>query len=411
VTLQKTTGLAAADVAGAWTLARLLRGEAPDGIDFASLPDIWQKLAVAVRDRRNGCNAVEIWESELALLPPDQAHVLRASVLTVDPKATPTPPQSRGMTAGELLKAPLPPLRWLVPDYVVRPGLILLGGAPKVGKSWLSLQIARAVARGGKVLDKCANSGSVIYFALEDGAARLQDRIRRVGWTGEEDVRFFFGNDLPHLDDGGLETLESDIATRHPVLVVIDSFAAAKSGKLDENDGGQVAELMYALSRLANDYDLSLIVVHHHRKMTTGSPLGDLRGSGALGGAADAILALYRERGAPECKLGMDSRDAAGGDWALGFTGCEWTMLGGAEIADAKKSERNIAKALRSLGPDGGTIDDVIHAAGGMRRQDALNALQALVAAGSAELDDKVPAGEKGGRPTKIYRFIGGEVV
>ncbi len=392
------------DPLGAWTIARLLCGEPIDGVNVAALSEPYGMIALNVSERRNGKKAEEIFEQVLAGLKPEVARGIREAVFATDPQKA--RPRMRGMSAGDLLKANLPPLRWVIQDLLPRPGVGILGGAPKAGKSWLSLQMARGVSIGETVLERTVlEKGRVLYYALEDGPSRLQRRILQANWKGNEDVIFLFGDSLPPLDDGGLVTLESDIVAHKPVLAIIDSLAAAKTGRLDENDGGQVAELMYAISRMSHNYDLSLLIVHHHRKMTTGSPLGDLRGSGAIGGAADAIMALYRERGESESKLGLDSRDAEGGDWTLGFTGCGWTFLGGPEIVEQKKSERNITKALKTLGDAGGTLEDVIREIGGMRRQDALNALQGLVDAGTAECQD-IPQ-TSAGRPRRVYRFIG----
>ena len=47
--------------------------------------------------------------------------------------------------------ATFPPLSWVVPDLIPE-GMTLLVGGPKIGKSWLSLDIALAVASGGRAL-------------------------------------------------------------------------------------------------------------------------------------------------------------------------------------------------------------------------------------------------------------------
>ena len=320
-----------------------------------------------------------------------------------EPRAVPRS-RSRSRTAAELLKADLPPHRWLVDGLLVRPGLTLLGGQPKVGKSWLALQLARAVALGAEVLQRPASQpGSVLYYALEDGPSRLQARLRTAGWDGAENVRFLFGDAIPPLDTGGLTALAADIQLRKPALVVIDSLAAAKSSNLAENDSGQVAELMYTLARLCSAHDLSMLVVHHHRKVTTGSPLADLRGSGALGGAADSILALYRERNAPESRLGLDSRDTVGGDWTLEFTGSGWRLVGEAALADRSKDERAIARALHSFGPTGASIVDEAVSAG-LRQADARTALRTLIEQRKV-IAEKLPVAEHAGRPRKNYRL------
>ena len=68
------------------------------------------------------------------------------------------------------------PIKYVVPGYIVE-GLTLLAGKPKIGKSWLLLHAAIAVARGEFALGNVhCIEGDVLYCALEDGPRRLQSR-------------------------------------------------------------------------------------------------------------------------------------------------------------------------------------------------------------------------------------------
>lgn len=46
-----------------------------------------------------------------------------------------------------LYQQPLLPIPYVV-DGLLAPGLYILGGSPKVGKSWMALQLCLAVSRG-----------------------------------------------------------------------------------------------------------------------------------------------------------------------------------------------------------------------------------------------------------------------
>ena len=386
---------------GNWMLSRVLHGMPLDGFDPEDLPPPYPRL-IAAALAAGRANAIPVIQAQLDKLPDELRLPILVALKLLNPHKPRAAPLARSRTAADLLKADLPPHRWLVDGLLVRPGLTLLGGQPKVGKSWLSLQLARAVALGADVLQRpTSQPGAVLYYALEDGPSRLQARLRAAGWDGAENVRFLFGDAIPPLDAGGLSALAADIQLRRPALVVLDSLAAAKSSDLAENDSGQVAELMYALARLCSAHDLSMLVVHHHRKLTTGSPLADLRGSGALGGAADAILALYRERNAPESRLGLDSRDTVGGDWTLEFSGSGWRLVGETALADLGKDERAIARILQGVGPTGASLVEIASTAG-LRQQDVRSALKALIQKGQLIREELPAAG--GGRHRKIYR-------
>ena len=74
-------------------------------------------------------------------------------------------------TAAELLAAELPEPRCAV-DGLIPEGLAFMCGAPKLGKCWLGLGLAIAVAAGGLALGKIeVEQGEVLYLALEDNAA------------------------------------------------------------------------------------------------------------------------------------------------------------------------------------------------------------------------------------------------
>lgn len=78
-------------------------------------------------------------------------------------------------TLQELYKQPIEPIPWAVKDLLA-PGLYFLGGSPKVGKSWLALQLCLAVCRGEPFLGFHTRKSEVLYLALEDGPRRLHSR-------------------------------------------------------------------------------------------------------------------------------------------------------------------------------------------------------------------------------------------
>lgn len=69
------------------------------------------------------------------------------------------------------------PICWLV-EGLLAPGLYFLGGSPKVGKSWLALQLCLAVCRGESFLGFRTRKSEVLYLALEDGPRWLQDAAK-----------------------------------------------------------------------------------------------------------------------------------------------------------------------------------------------------------------------------------------
>ncbi|MCH8167158.1 MAG: AAA family ATPase [Proteobacteria bacterium] len=66
--------------------------------------------------------------------------------------------------AADLQGMKFPPINWVVPD-ILPEGLTIFAGKPKVGKSWLALDMALAVAGGGSVLGRECLPGPVLYLA------------------------------------------------------------------------------------------------------------------------------------------------------------------------------------------------------------------------------------------------------
>ena len=65
--------------------------------------------------------------------------------------------------AETLMDKRLPPTKFCV-DTLLPQGLCILGGAPKVGKSWFVLDLCTHVARGDNFLGLYTEQGKVLYL-------------------------------------------------------------------------------------------------------------------------------------------------------------------------------------------------------------------------------------------------------
>ena len=111
-------------------------------------------------------------------------------------------------SAKELNDMHFEPIKYVVPGIIVE-GLTLLAGKPKIGKSWLLLHAAIAVARGGFTLgDIHCTEGDVLYCALEDNLRRLQSRMTKLLGTQDGPQRLFFRCEMPRLTEGGLDQIK-----------------------------------------------------------------------------------------------------------------------------------------------------------------------------------------------------------
>lgn len=118
----------------------------------------------------------------------------------------------------------LPPLRYIV-DELLPQGLAILAGLPKIGKSYLSLDLCLCVAHGLPFLGKRTHAGSVLYLALEDSDRRLQKRVREVWGDKAVNSKFHRVTKAPRTNEGLLLQLDEHMA-QYPdtSLIVIDTL-------------------------------------------------------------------------------------------------------------------------------------------------------------------------------------------
>jgi len=260
----------------------------------------------------------------------------------------------RGMTHRELMATEFPPIQWRVQD-LLPVGATVLAGKPKVGKSFMALQLAQAVASGSPFLGMKTNAAPVLYLALEDSASRLKGRLSMQ--KAPSDLPIEYEWTWEPLDGKGLEDLEERLKKggRQGAygLVIIDTLASAKSGKIDENKAGDMARLIYPLQRLAHEYQCALLLVFHHKKGAVNDPIWDVRGSGAIPGAVDVLIGLYRDRNSGDHCLLSESRDAPELELRVEFEKAQtfsWQLVGNLRELAKSEAEEDALAALQNLG-------------------------------------------------------------
>lgn len=290
--------------------------------------------------------------------------------------------RSTAIDGESLLAMDFEPVRYVVPGYVAE-GLTLLGGRPKLGKSWLALDFGIAVASGGMSLGVQCQQGDAIYFALEDNRRRLRDRLRAVlPKSNRPDIgRLTLETEAPKVNAGLIARLDTwRTAAADPRLAIIDTFAFVKPARGQKQDSYAADyEALSPLQRWASEHNIALVVVTHVRKMEADDPLEMISGTNGLTGAADSILVLNRAADGP--KLYGRGRDIEEIEKSLKFDAGRWSVLG--DVADARRSDerRAVLGALRDGHQSPGEIANAI----GKQVASVQYLLGKMVAAGEAE--------------------------
>lgn len=246
-----------------------------------------------------------------------------------------------------------PPIKWAVPGLVPE-GVTFLAGKPKMGKSWMALNIACAIAEGGKALSSVnVEQGQVMYLALEDNLRRLKKRANIV--TGDNipaGIHFF--TEWARMDELGLERLDKYLEVNPEIkLVIIDTLQKIKPKGNGQSMYGDDYDAVGSLHRIAHQYGVSILVIHHLRKMGSDDPMDSISGTLGLTGAADGMLVLTRERGRADAVLHVTGRDIEeDGEYALEWVKdiATWAIMG---IKDELQSSRERDQILRCFREEG----------------------------------------------------------
>ena len=205
-------------------------------------------------------------------------------------------------SAEELRTKIFEPLRLIVPKYLPE-GLTLLGGRPKIGKSWQALDIAVGVSEGGKCLGQQCEQGDVLALMLEDSARRLQRRLTQMlgAQLREWPTRLIFATNWPRLNEGGVDWMRDWISrSPKPRLIVVDILERVRQLVPSKDKDKRSAysadyEALITLHELATEAMISILVLHHQRKLGADDLIDTLSGTLGLGGAVDSVLILGKE--------------------------------------------------------------------------------------------------------------------
>lgn len=281
---------------------------------------------------------------------------LREAVLGPDKAREKASPQQRPRlapySARELQHRAFDPLTWFIQD-LIGPGLWLLAGPPKVGKSWLLLGLLLAITQGGLALGSIrVQRRGALYLALEDNARRIRSRLAHLVvddtdvWP--EDLHVL--HEAPRLDEGLVDALDEFLDDHDDVdVVVIDTLARIRPArnKVDDAYTGD-SRVMEALQAVAMRHDVAIIVVHHVRKAAGVDVFETVSGTFGLTGPVDGLLVLQRVRGEADAKLHITGRDVEERELALNFESRSgtWKLLGDAKRYAHSAERRAILDAL-----------------------------------------------------------------
>ena len=241
-----------------------------------------------------------------------------------------TQPKPKPLTVidGETLMDARLPLRSFCIETLLPEGISMLGGAPKIGKSWMVLDIGIHVAKGLPIWNLQTKGGTVLYLALEDTLARIQERLCKL--TEDAPDNLFFATVSGTLADELCPQIENFLSNHaDTVLIIIDTFQVVR-GHVSENSYANDYDEVRKLKALADKHKISLLLVHHLRKQGDSDPLNKLSGTTGISGAMDAVFILdVSKRIARGATLFCTGRDIESREIELNMSRdtCSWELI------------------------------------------------------------------------------------
>ncbi len=158
----------------------------------------------------------------------------------------------------------------------VQSSVVLMAGAPGIGKSSLALKVASTIAEGGS---------KTLYISAEESAAQIKMRANRITAIAEN---------LYVSTQNELERIFSSIGNLKPEFVVVDSIQTVFKSTVDSSAGNvaQIRECAADFLRLAKSKDVTICLIGHVTKD------GSLAGPRVLEHLVDTVLLFEGQQAA-----------------------------------------------------------------------------------------------------------------
>ena len=221
------------------------------------------------------CPACGAWNTIVerpADRPVRKAPTIQGSALGV-PMSRPTPIGQVETTDELRFSTGMGELDRVLGGGAVKGSLVLVGGAPGIGKSTLMLQICDSLCRFAKVL----------YVSGEESQRQIKLRAERLRVRGEG---------LYLLAETSLENLLDAVHELQPDVLIVDSIQTLYHGDVTSAPGSvsQVKECTMALMQLAKGEGVTVFVIGHVNKE------GSIAGPKVLEHMVDCVLSFEGER-------------------------------------------------------------------------------------------------------------------
>lgn len=199
----------------------------------------------------------------------------------------------------ELQDKTLPPMKWLIDDLLPVGGVVMLSAKPKMGKSFLAIQLALTVASGGEFLGFQAQKHEVLYIDLETSQRSMKNRISMMTADAPKGLYlmtpqevFEFGNIGNGFESQVDYFLESHKGVK---LVIVDTYGLIQGSRPSQYVYRQEYGEISHLNSWARKKGFTLVLIHHQNKQDDyANPVQGISGSTGITGGLQAYYILSK---------------------------------------------------------------------------------------------------------------------
>lgn len=197
----------------------------------------------------------------------------------------------------------------LIEGLLPSAGVVTFAGAPGIGKSFVALSWAAAIASGTPWIDRKVSGAYNVAYILGEGWRKFGRRVNAWedvhGQLIPEGLRFIdgAGMGIDLADDDQVTEIIGRLQQMQAGLVVVDTFAMLAN--IDsENDNAQVGRVMRSAARIMQQTGATVVIVHHVSKGQ-----GLVRGAAAFRGNADSVILAQRSKTAGDSSFSLSTRE------------------------------------------------------------------------------------------------------
>lgn len=260
---------------------------------------------------------------------------------------TATNSPASGGWSEDILTSNAPPETPIV-ENLIYPGLGVVVGPPKAGKTNFGFQLASAVAQGVPLFEGFESvAGKVLYIALEEMPTLTASRFAKMG-VSLPPQSVYVEYTFPPLSRGGATHIGNFIATNPETKLVVVDVLQRLRGHTGKSSYRADYQELTSLHQLGNESGAAIVLLHHTTKKVQANWQASIYGTQGLAAAADTAILLDRPDLSEKGRLCVTGRKCATREWLVEFhpETLTWSMVGEVKATDLTPERRAIMEAL-----------------------------------------------------------------